>query len=298
MKKKKEIKLAYEYLQVIINLWKNQNIQYYSPYGFKEIIGKMERLFQGIQANDSKDLIIFLLENLHNELNAVNEIKPFHGYQNQYNFQISFQNYCNYFKLNYKSKISDLFYGMNNSMITCLNCFARSNNISCYNILIFPLENVRIYKNIANNKVNIYECFEQYQSNTFLYGDNQIYCNNCKSLANNLNVCRLLITPRILIINLNRGRGIQFKVDLQIEEFIDLKNYVYLPQSPHKYQLIGIIAHLGPSGNSGHYIAFCKSFVDNNWYKYNDGMVNLSYFQEAISSGLPYVLFYSQIDDL
>ena len=40
---------------------------------------------------------------------------------------------------------------------------------------------------------------------------------------------------------------------------------------------------------------FCKSFVDNQWYKYNDTQVNLSSFQEARSTGVPYILFYSYI---
>ena len=45
----------------------------------------------------------------------------------------------------------------------------------------------------------------------------------------------------------------------------------------------------------GHFIAFCKSFVDQKWYKYNDAMVNNSSFQEASTTGVPYILFYSYI---
>ena len=42
---------------------------YYAPNGFKDIISEMNPLFQGIAANDSKDLIIFLYENIHREIN-------------------------------------------------------------------------------------------------------------------------------------------------------------------------------------------------------------------------------------
>jgi len=46
---------------------------------------------------------------------------------------------------------------------------------------------------------------------------------------------------------------------------------------------------------SGHFIAFCKNFIDGQWYKYNDTQVNISLFQEARSTGVPYILFYSFI---
>ena len=52
--------LSYAFLTVIENLWKNKNDKkYYEPYEFKEVISRMNPLFAGIQANDSKGLIIF-----------------------------------------------------------------------------------------------------------------------------------------------------------------------------------------------------------------------------------------------
>ena len=44
---------------------------------------------------------------------------------------------------------------------------------------------------------------------------------------------------------------------------------------------------------SGRFIAFCKSFVDGKWYKYNDAIVSPSSFNEAKNTGVPYILFYS-----
>ena len=64
-------KISYEYYKVVQNLWdKNNNNKPYSPNDFKEKISEENPLFAGIAANDSKDLIIFLLERLHKELNA------------------------------------------------------------------------------------------------------------------------------------------------------------------------------------------------------------------------------------
>ena len=68
-------KMTHSYLNVLINLWQNTNITHYAPNNFKRVISKMNPLFKGIQANDSKDLILFLIETMYNELNKPNTLK-------------------------------------------------------------------------------------------------------------------------------------------------------------------------------------------------------------------------------
>ena len=67
--------IANEYYEVIMNLCnKENNKKSYSPYSFKEKLSKQNPSFEGIAANDSKDLINFLLERLHQELNIITYI--------------------------------------------------------------------------------------------------------------------------------------------------------------------------------------------------------------------------------
>ena len=101
--------------------------------------------------------------------------------------------------------------------------------------------------------MNIYECFEFYQKNDFMSGENQIYCNNCRCMSNSENITKLIICPYVLVINLNRGKGLQFDVKLIIEEYLNIRNFVYYAESPTFYELIGIVTHFGPSGMSGHF---------------------------------------------
>jgi ubiquitin C-terminal hydrolase len=55
--------MTMEYIQVLISLYCNKSrTGSYCPKNFKNIISEYNPLFKGIQANDSKDLIIFLLE--------------------------------------------------------------------------------------------------------------------------------------------------------------------------------------------------------------------------------------------
>ena len=286
-------KLSNAFIEVIENIWQKNSITYYAPNNFKDLISQMNPLFAGVQANDSKDLVLFILETIHNELNSAKK-----GNENnfeiidQYNYEKTLQSFFNYFKENYRSVVSDIFYGMYNSRMKCHSCGIITHNIQCYSILIMPLEEVRKFKYRYQNYVTIRECFEHYQKSDYMTGQNQIYCNYCKRMSTSENNTTLIVGPQVLIINLNRGKGLQFNIKILFDEYLDISDFIYYKQGNVKYKLIGVVTHFGPSSESGHFIAFCKSFVDGNWYKYNDAIVNSSSFKEAQNTGVPYILFY------
>jgi ubiquitin C-terminal hydrolase len=259
----------------------------------------MNPLFKGVQANDSKDLVIFLLENMHKELNKLiknNNQNSREEKADQYNFYNSLTVFIKHFKKNFQSIFSDIFYGMYDSQMKCLNCQIITHNIQLYNILIIPLEEVRKFKNRFENIVTINECLEYYERPEYMSGQNQIFCNKCKQMANSVNSTSLIVGPKVLIINLNREKQLQLDIKINLDEYIDISPFIYYKNTPGKYQLIGVVTNLGSSGISEHFIAFCKSFVDKNWYKYNDSFISLSSLQEAKNIGIPYILFYSIVE--
>ena len=178
----------------------------------------------------------------------------------------------------------------------CLFCNSSTYNVQCFNMLIFPLEKVRLFKGYNRNQyLTIRDCLECHRYPDYLLGENQIFCNNCHKMSNCQNKTKLIICPNVLVINLNRGKGLQYDIKITLKEYLNLKDFVYYDKSPSYYELIGIVTHFGPSSMGGHFIAFCKSFIDLNWYKYNDAEVSSSSFQEASTTGVPYILFYSYI---
>ena len=107
----------------------------------------------------------------------------------------------------------------------------------------------------------------------------------------------LVTGPNILIIIINRGKGIQFKIKVQFEEELDLSNFIEYKETGVKYKLIGVITHLGESGEGGHFIAYCRDPIfTNKWDKYNDAMVDevKDFKKEVIDFGMPYLLFYEK----
>ena len=137
--------MANEYYEVILNLWDiNNNNKAYSPYSFKETLSKENPLFAGIQANDSKDLINFLIERFHQELNINNNNKNINIIANpdQTNEQMMLNSFLQEFKENFNSPISAYFYGILETKSKCQGCNIIKFNFQIYSFLEFPLQQV------------------------------------------------------------------------------------------------------------------------------------------------------------
>ena len=313
-----EYQLAPVYYELIQNLWNVNGGKYYAPYDFMNRVNEMNPLFKKGEAGDAKDFIIFVLEQMHRELNKSLNLKQIETPStiNQYDKNNTFVNFFNEFTKN-TSIISDLFFGFNETTNICQYCKNRCNGINypiCYNynlfnIIIFPLEEVRIMKNNANmnnmnnlyqgpsNMVSLTDCFIYNQKTDFFTGDNKNYCNLCYQLADSHYTSKIYISPNILILILNRGKGNIYKVKIDFQLQIDISDFVIQKDKPKLiYNLYGVITHLGKSGPNAHFIATCKNPVDNYWYRYNDAIVDPVYdFDKDIYNfGTPYILFYEK----
>ena len=291
--------------ELIISLWNIKDNKPLYPYIFKEKLGNMNPLFQGPIPNDAKDLLTFILMQLHEELNNpininnnFNQINNIINYNMQTNKQAMFNSFANNFQQNYRSIITDLFYGLNYTETKCLFCNSSLYNYQTFNFLIFPLAQVLNNKiqtgNIINNNtVTLYDCFQYNQIYSPL---NDYYCVMCKNNCQGMYATYLSVLPNIIIIILNRGKGLQYDVKIDFDENLDLKNYVEYFKEDSFYELIGVVTHYGQSGANGHFMARCKSPINGFWYLYNDALIKkLEYFtKENFLESNPYILFYKK----
>ena len=100
-----------------------------------------------------------------------------------------------------------------------------------------------------------------------------------------------------MILILNRGKDNKYNIKLDFTEIIDLTQFVAVKDCTQLiYNLYGVITHFGQSGPNAHFIGFCKSPINNKWYKYNDAFVNPveDVQKEIINFGTPYILFYQK----
>ena len=307
-KKKKNHIIAHEYYELINNLWdeKNNN-KSYSPNSFKEVLSKENPLFAGIQANDSKDLINFLIERLHLELNFINQNKNNNNdcidQLDQTNELSMLKIFIEEFNQKFNSPVSNLFYGILETKSRCQGCNIIKFNFQVYSFLEFPLQQVNQYyfntgrrplftPDGKNPDVDLYECFEYNRKIDLMNGENQMFCNICNKLCDTLYSTTLYSGPNYLIINLNRGKGAVYECKVNFPSQLNILNYVTYRQGITTYELYAVICHLGPSSMSGHFVAYCRNRIDNKWYLYNDAFVTECTKKYQYNDGMPYILFY------
>ena len=300
---KKSCPLTIQYCQVLLGLFCDKSSTgSYTPQQFKNIIGEMNPLFEGVQANDSKDLIIFLLEVLNSELSKLhNKLKNITKKRNENrkfqlidttNVKTVLDEFASEYKYTHCSVIGEYLCGFQRNVFCCQNCGGISNNFNLFNILIFSLEATANYCNLINNYnsvpvITFDHCF-QFLSKEEIF--QETYCQHCKKTGNSKYQENLYVLPNYLIIILNRGKGNIFNCKVDIPLIFDSSNYEENIKNK-KYELIGIVSHFGESGMGGHFIAFCKHSMDNKWRCYNDSTVTESQ-DDFIDKGIPYILFY------
>ena len=143
-----------------------------------------------------------------------------------------------------------------------------------------------------NPDIDLYECFEFYAKEELMSGENQLYCNNCKQIANAYNSTTIFLSPIYLIINLNRGKENIYECKVNFPEKLNLSNYVTFKKGFIEYDLYAVICHLGPNSKDGHFVAYCRNRLDNKWYLYDDANVTECSRKDQYNEGMPYILFY------
>ena len=267
-----------------------------SPKDFHKTIGELNPQFRTIDANDSKDLLLFLFQSMHEELNYYGDQKltvvprcDQKIKQNAFEFFMKVNSELNL------SIFSYLFYGIFESETKCLNCKNSYYNFQYFQILSFPLYN---YLPEKTKNFNIYQGFKDYVKKTTMKGDNQCFCQNCKKLTDSEVSSKIYYTPPYLIINLDYGKNKKYEpTKVNFGQSLDLSGFTEDSCKRKTYELVAVSSHIGRSGISGHYIAYCKnqSQDDSNWYKFNDSTISRVSF-EKINEDSPYVLIFKRVD--
>ena len=294
----KKMPMTYSFLLVVYNLSFRKN-KSFSPEDFKIIISKNES-FRKFEANDSKTLTLYVLDTLNKELNdnkiqTKNDkvINPLRNYDVN-----DAKDIVKLFNENYNTLIGDLFNGLKCTDYICDTCSNIVKNYQIFNIISCSIEKTFLDKYGENQKlekgkkVDILDCFKLDEKPNLFVGNNQIYCGKCNTSRDGKSINKICISPKIMIIFLDRGLNNRFMCDVDFPEELDINNY--LETKGNKYKLIGVIEHLGQSGETGHFIANCKHF-NGEWYIFSDSTIYPTK-NNYNKYGIPYLLFYRRED--
>uniref|UniRef100_A0A1A9WJT6 Ubiquitin carboxyl-terminal hydrolase n=1 Tax=Glossina brevipalpis TaxID=37001 RepID=A0A1A9WJT6_9MUSC len=287
-----------EVAALIKMLWTG-NYKCVASRDLKYVIGQYQRMFRGLEQQDSHEFLTILMDWLHSDLQT---LTPEHLREPM---TASDKAWLEFTKAK-ESLILHLFYGQIKSIVKCAECGNESATYECFSNLSLEL---------PENTCNLTECLDMYFSGERIFGWNCPSCEHkrdalhvtTKHAIKKLNIAKL---PSVLVIHLKRfyadtdSPNPSYKKKLNYLRFplenLDMSQYITISEkkrsTPKQYRLYAVSNHYGFM-ESGHYTAFCKSDALDHWYKFDDQMVTPLDSSKVVSSAA-YILFYTRLPPL
>ncbi|XP_010129126.1 PREDICTED: ubiquitin carboxyl-terminal hydrolase 8 isoform X2 [Chlamydotis macqueenii] len=285
--------VAEEFGVIMKALWTGQ-YKYISPKDFKITIGKINDQFAGYSQQDSQELLLFLMDGLHEDLNKADNRKRYKEENNDHldDFKAADLAWHKHKQLN-ESIIVALFQGQFKSTVQCLTCHKKSRTFEAFMYLSLPLA--------STSKCTLQECLRLFSKEEKLTDNNRFYCSYCKTRRDSLKKIEIWKLPPVLLVHLKRfsydGRWkqkLQTAVDFPLET-LDLSQYVIGPKNNLKrYNLFSVSNHYGGL-DGGHYTAYCKNASKQRWFKFDDHEVS-EISASSVKSSAAYILFYTSYE--
>ena len=295
--------LARAYGSLVDQLWsKDANrSSALTPKSFKRSLERVNPMFAGYEQHDTGELLTFLLDGLHEDLNRV-EKKPYVEEvecDGRSEDEVSREAWKGYLLRN-KSIVVDIFQGQLRSTLRCLECGYARVKFDPFMYLTLPIPKK------GGRKTDIMACLDVFCAEETLDGDEQWYCPKCKTHVDARKKLDLWKMPPVLIIILKRFEfdlyGNRSKLDAHVAfpvQDLDFRGYVQSKErEPPIFDLFAFANHMGGFGG-GHYTAVANNRVDEEWYLFNDSDVSVmevgTQRERNAAANSAYVLFYNRV---
>jgi hypothetical protein len=235
----------------------------YKPDALLSVLGNLNVVYNdGTKRRNPNELIFFILNNLHRELNKKN-YNDINNNENPdtHNIQAVINCGMNNFKNSNDSIISNTLNWFQIKESMCNKCYKLMYNFNAFTI--FELDILGCSKCQQKQIITIYDCLNYYR----IQKNHILYCSNCKNYTQITYQTKILHSPEIFIFSLDRGQIDLNLLNIKVlfEEDLDMSLYVEnQTTSPKHYKLIGIVSIT----KNYDYCSFCKSNYDNKWYFY------------------------------
>ena len=206
--------------------------------------------------------MIFLIENIHKELNVKQnkELDENEGYlikrkEDKTNKADMVLHFLRYFKENFNSIISKTFFGIMKNRNNCKQCGLITYSFNCFCLLYFDIE--KLNPNNSIKKIPLIKFFEGLNNGIFSSNSKkQYFCKGCSKQTEHGLQKAIYYMPNSLIICFRDN----YKSDISVEypDSIDLNNEKEYPNSPGNFTLKGFINKIKDNGKE-RYISYFKS---------------------------------------
>ncbi|XP_025021763.1 inactive ubiquitin carboxyl-terminal hydrolase 50 [Python bivittatus] len=273
-----EIATAFAYL--MNDMWLG-DFDCVSPEVFRLVIGERYPTFIKKTQQDAQEFLIYVLNELHEALKKTSKKK------NQGNSSTAWESRsC----LGESSIITRLFEGHLSYDIMCLECQTTTYKNEIFTVLSLPIP--------YETECSLEECLDCFFQQDVLTWNNQINCSCCGTKTDAAVKASIAKSPKMIIFHLKRFdcQG-SYKKKLKTDIYyplinLDLSPYIYpLFRKNPKYNLFAVVNHFGDL-DGGHYTAFCRHTLTQNWYNFDDSQIN-EIPESSVQTSAAYLLFYS-----
>jgi ubiquitin carboxyl-terminal hydrolase 8 len=271
-------------------LWLSSNtMSVVDPSFFHSPLVKFAPDFYGNEQHDAQELLAFLLDGIHEDLNRV-QYKPNvedvvgDGTNNEGLAVLAWQNYLT----RDRSIVVDLFQGQLLNTIVCGKCHSTKVKFEPFMYLSLPIS--------KTTRTTLEDCLQLYCQVEQLSGQNQWYCGKCEKHVNATKKLDLWMLPPILIVHLKRFTSTGNKIDSCIQYPLCNWNVPTTKSStnPNTFDLYAISHHSGGL-QGGHYTATVKNRFNDDWYEMDDSQTR-RVDQISNKDSRAYCLFYNRVD--
>jgi ubiquitin C-terminal hydrolase len=237
----------------------------YKPDALKKMLGYLNVVYRTDKKRNPNELICFILDTLHKELNTKNPNNPkqtpdMSDKDKFINVEITNFNNSN------DSVISNSFNWFEIKECKCNKCKKAVYNFNSFNTFEFDISGC--YQ-LNKKPITLNDCINFYCQQK----QRNLFCNSCKNKSNMSITSDIYNARDILIFSLNRGNLDKnlLKIPFNLEYMVNLKSFITNSNSPKYYDLIGIASVFMKEQNCD-YVAFCKS--NNQWFLFEDENIN------------------------
>ena len=262
---------------------------------FRRYLGTKNPKLDGDREVDPFFLIVFLVENMHKELN----IKPKidfdinQGYiikrkEDKTNKADMVINVFRYFKEHFNSIMSESFFGIMKNKNTCKECSLKTYSFNCFCFLYFDID--KLVPSGEKKVLKLQDFFNGLKDGKFYSNfKNEYFCKGCSKLTVHELEKKIYYMPNSLIICfISKNEDCQVEIDYP--DFVNLSEEREYNLSPENFNLQGFINKVTENGEERFFSSFkspingdmfsCEDYVkeEKGWNK-NKGKVVMLFYE-------------------
>uniref|UniRef100_A0A8C2WUY4 ubiquitinyl hydrolase 1 n=1 Tax=Cyclopterus lumpus TaxID=8103 RepID=A0A8C2WUY4_CYCLU len=243
-----------------------------APVEARSVMCSILPQFNNYSQQDAQELLLFLLNALHDDLKKVAAARTRHVTGNRNRAAAAMES---------TTIVSRLFEGQLGYVTLCMHCDHQTHRTQTFTVLSLPIPTDII-------KCSIQDCLSLFFEQTLLTGVEQMLCSVCGLRRETAVLTCLDKPPEILMLHLKRWVDTKHPL-LDLSPFLSsaVQNASY-----SSYRLYAVVNHTGHL-NVGHYTALCHSALTRSWHCFDDSAVR-EVEDRLVQSAHAYVLLYSR----